>query len=66
MRRMEAEGKFQSGILNPADKIDQESYKTRKGAVGGFADYLSESEIESLNRRMQDRLSKIYGYSNSI
>lgn len=66
MRRMEAEGKFQSGILNPADKTDQESYKTRKGAVGGFADCLSESEIESLNRRMQDRLSKIFGYSNSI
>ncbi len=62
MRKMEAEGRFRSGMLNPAEKDDQDSYKTRKGRVGGFAEYLSEVEIERLNQKMRDTLSDYYGY----
>lgn len=62
MRKMEAEGRFQSGMLKPAEKNDQESYKTRKGRVGGFAEYLTEDEIERLNRKMRNLLSDFYGY----
>lgn len=62
MRKMEAEGIFQSGMLKPAEKNDQDSYKTRKGRVGGFAEYLTEDEIERLNHRMQNLLSDYYGY----
>ena len=63
MRRMETDGKFQSGILNPADKADIETFKTRKGKVRGYLDYLSKEEITNLNQRLQDQLSKYFGYT---
>lgn len=62
MRRMETEGKFSSGILNPADKSVQDSYKTRKGKVKGYLEYLQEDEIASLNVQMREVLSPIFGY----
>jgi hypothetical protein len=65
MRKMEAQGTFRSGILKPADVTDQESFKTRKGKIGGFSDYLSEQEIQALNQRMRTELSDIFGYSQT-
>jgi hypothetical protein len=62
MRNMEATGRFSSGILNPANSEDKSSYKTRKGKIGGFVDYLSESEIEELNLKMH-KLNRFYGYA---
>ena len=61
MRQMEAEGRFQSAVLNPADAKDQESYKTRKGKVGGYAGYLTSQQTEVLNRKME-ALSDFYEY----
>jgi hypothetical protein len=63
MRKMEAEGRFQSGMLKPADQTDQESYKTRKGKTRGFVDHLSSGEIEDLNKRMKEYLDPYFGYS---
>jgi hypothetical protein len=62
MRKMEAENKFQSGILNPADKADPDSYKTRKGKIKGFTDHLNPSEIEALNQKLRTELSDFFGY----
>jgi hypothetical protein len=64
MRRMESNGKFQTGILKPADKTDTESYKTRKGKVKGYFDYLSREEISNLDRIIQEQLSNYYGYAS--
>jgi hypothetical protein len=64
MRMMEANGKFQSGMLKPADKKDKDTYKTRKGEIKGFVKYLSNSEVEMLNLKMQSDLSPIYGYTS--
>ncbi|MEW5871982.1 MAG: sulfotransferase domain-containing protein [Chloroflexota bacterium] len=66
MRKMEAEKKFQSGILNPADQQDGDSYKTRKGKVHGFVDYLSEDEVAALNQKMQEQLSDFFGYTQTV
>ena len=63
MRRREAAGEFQSGILNPADKADADSFKARKGKVRGFVDYLSESQLQELNQKMQVELSDYFGYA---
>ncbi len=57
MRKMEAQGQFKSGILKPADQANQESYKTRKGKVKGFADHLEEADIALLNQAMGEKLS---------
>lgn len=63
MRKMEAAGKFESGMLNPAERSDQESYKTRKGQVGGYKDYLNAEQIQHVNRKIQNDLSPYFGYS---
>ena len=41
MKQMETAGAFDSKILRAGDTNDPESYKVRRGKVGGFADYLS-------------------------
>ena len=63
MRQMEHQGQFQSNILKPANSSDRESYKTRKGMVGGYKQYLSEAEIASLNEKIDNNLSEIFGYN---
>ena len=63
MRKMEAQGQFKSGILKPADQSNQDSFKTRKGKVKGFADHLEEADIGFLNRAMREKLSAYFGYT---
>ena len=63
MHRLEENGRFKSGILKPADKEDMDSYKTRKGKIGGYQDYLTEDEIRRLNAKMHQTLNSYYGYS---
>jgi hypothetical protein len=62
MQKMEAGGKFEAGMLKPADKSDRESYKTRRGETKGYVNYLSENEIQLLNQKIQNNLSDFYGY----
>ena len=64
MRKMEAENRFQSGILNPGDAFDQDTYKTRKGVIGGYKEHLSEEEIAFLNQKMKAELSPFFGYGS--
>lgn len=47
--------------LSPGDKNDIDSYKTRKGKIEGYKDYLNEKEIEYLNNLMK-KLSPLYKY----
>lgn len=63
MRKMEAEGKFSTGILNPADQADSQSYKTRSGKIGGYREYLTPEQISTLNEIMGSQLSPFFGYS---
>jgi len=45
LKRLETKGYFQSGILTPANAADPESFKIRKGEVGGYVDYLSPEDV---------------------
>jgi hypothetical protein len=61
MRKLERQGGVGAlDRLRPADAADAESYKTRKGKVGGFREYLSEEDIEYMNARITERLSPFY------
>src|SRR6266487_6177473 len=41
MQRLEAAGAFDSKILRPGDVRDPESFKVRRGKIGGYREYLS-------------------------
>jgi hypothetical protein len=46
MRKLEAAGAFDSKILRPGDVRDPESFKVRRGKVGGYREYLSVQDQE--------------------
>jgi len=64
MRKMELEKRFQTGILNPGDPADQNSFKTRSGKISGYYEYLSRDEIEYLNLKMSKNLPEMFGYNS--
>ena len=64
MRKMELEKRFQTGILNPGDPADQNSFKTRSGKISGYYEYLSGAEIDELNLKMARNLPDLYGYNS--
>jgi hypothetical protein len=58
MQKLEAAGAFDSKILHPGDVRDPESFKVRRGKVGGYREYLSADDqqfaavaITELDRR---------------
>lgn len=53
---------FQTRAFQPADPSDPESFKVRKGKVGGYVDYLDDKEVEYLNRKIREELDPLYGY----
>jgi hypothetical protein len=63
MRGMEMRADFRSGRLRPRDRNDMDSFKTRKGVVGGYVDYLEPEQIERIERRISEQLDPFFGYS---
>lgn len=56
MRAMEADNRFDRKMLQPGDPSDPESFKVRRGVVGGFVDYLSDDDarrIETATARLK-------------
>ncbi|MEM6301981.1 MAG: sulfotransferase domain-containing protein [Pseudomonadota bacterium] len=62
MRKLEEKESFQSDKMRAGDKNDQESFKTRKGKVGGFTDYLSKADIDYVEQKIQSQLSDYYSF----
>jgi hypothetical protein len=57
MREKETSGEFAKaygGILEPGDITDPESFKCRKGKVGGYDEYLSADDIAYCDQVMRD------------
>ena len=75
MRRLEAGdagapgsdlvGDLNKEALRPKDAGDPDSYKVRRGKVGGYADYLSQADVEYLDRALE-RLDPRYGYNRHV
>lgn len=53
LKNLEKEDYFQSDKIRPGDRRDNESYKVRKGIIGGYRSYLSESDMEYIDRLIQ-------------
>jgi hypothetical protein len=62
MRALEETGATDSSRLRPGRPGDVASYKTRRGAVGGFRDELSPDQIARLDRVMAASAAGVFGY----
>jgi hypothetical protein len=62
MQKLEAAGAFDSNILHPGDVRDPESFKVRRGKVGGYREYLSAEDQRFAADAMKE-LEQRFGYS---
>lgn len=62
MQAMERSGAEGPRGIKPGDANDPESYKARRGKVGGYSDYLSNAQIARIESAME-RLDARFGYS---
>src|SRR6478672_3026509 len=63
MQKLEAAGTFDSKILHPGDVRDPESFKVRRGKVGGYREYLSADDLEYAADALRE-LDRRFGYSS--
>lgn len=64
MQSMERNGAIQKSYLKPSDKADANSYKVRKGKVGGFLEHFDEEDLLYAKRAME-KLDPEFGYSQN-
>ena len=50
MKKMEREKTLPNKIMHPGNLKDNESYKVRKGKIGGYVEYLQQEDIEYIDR----------------
>jgi hypothetical protein len=66
MRHMELNGDIQHRGMRSGDPGDPESYKTRKGKVGGYVDYMTPDDIEWTESMIRDQLDPFYAPDLSL
>lgn len=67
MRRLETQNTswLTGGRMKAKDPSQPESFKTRRGKVGGFRDYFSTAEVETILDQVDRRLDPVFGYGRS-
>ncbi|NQV98316.1 MAG: sulfotransferase domain-containing protein [Rhodospirillales bacterium] len=60
MREMERTNELRSVRLSPSGDGDPEGFKTRKGKVGGYVDYLSNEDLEYISSYLKTHLHADY------
>ena len=63
LRRLETKGFFRQGGLTLRNPKDPDSFKVRRGKVGGYRDYFTPEQIAELEALMSSRLSPSLGYT---
>lgn len=61
MKRLEAADRFQSSILRPGNPSDPDSFKVRKGKVGGFLEHFGAADLEYADQQLAG-LHPFFGY----
>lgn len=60
MRKLEQDGTGHRALERSRDLGDSETFKTRKGKVGGYREYLSPEDLEYLESRISPRLAPFF------
>jgi hypothetical protein len=55
MRRLESQMALKSGVLKPGNAADTDSYKVRKGKIGGYRDYFSPEQVQAIDELVKGR-----------
>lgn len=53
---------FDSERMRPTNASDPDSFKVRRGKIGGYRDYFSPHTIARMDAMVRERLSPVYGY----
>ncbi|TVQ38060.1 MAG: hypothetical protein EA370_06170 [Wenzhouxiangella sp.] len=56
LKRKERDNFFKNSRLKARNVEDPDSYKVRRGKVGGYRDYFSDSEVDRIDRYVEERL----------
>jgi hypothetical protein len=65
LRKLESKGFFKQGGMSLRNPGDPNSFKVRRGKVGGFSDYFNPQEAAELEDYMIANLSPTFGYGPS-
>ena len=65
MKKKETNNEYGRAWLKAGNPDDKESFKVRRGIVGGYRDYLSEPEIDRMNTMLDTLLPAGLGYTAS-
>jgi hypothetical protein len=66
MKKMETSGKYRlsGGRMVPKDQNNPDSFKVRKGEVGGFRQYFDIEQTYQIDETIDEQLAPVYGYSS--
>ncbi|MCC2655468.1 MAG: hypothetical protein K0Q76_576 [Panacagrimonas sp.] len=62
VRKREKEGSFGNKLLDARDPSDPESFKARRGKVGGYTDYLDRDDLAVCSAEIA-KLDPVFGYT---
>ncbi|MCK5850622.1 MAG: sulfotransferase domain-containing protein [Kiritimatiellae bacterium] len=62
MKKLETENALDNARLRATDLNNPESFKVRKGKIGGYVDYLSSADIEYVDNLVMKKLDGFFGY----
>lgn len=66
LKAQERQGQFANAALQPRNSGDPNSYKVRRGKVGGYVDYLDAATVDRLEGEVAAELAPSLGYSRSV
>jgi hypothetical protein len=60
MRKIEVADAFDYEKLRPGDTANPDSFKVRRGKIGGYVDYLTKEEIAFIDERIRSKLHPLF------
>jgi hypothetical protein len=66
LKEKERAGHFDGDRLKAGDTEDPDSFKVRRGKVGGYKDYFTPEQLERIDALIRDRLSPAFGYHDPV
>ena len=63
LRELERRNFFRNPRLAPRDPSDPDSFKVRRGKVGGYRDYFDDAQLAQMDERVHSELARSFGYN---